>query len=172
VLASILGKRCAAVDRALVMRANTALRAGPPELLALIRLLAERLAGVEVGLMGALLVMGRRRSVGRMLLAVTWVYAASEALGKLWPRERPFAQISTVEALVGHAAGRSFPSRHVASALAMAAVGGRAQPALGRTMAAAAILLGASRVAAGLHYPSDVVAGALLGAAIGRMLRG
>ena len=32
--------------------------------------------------------------------------------------------------------------------------------------------LGLSRVAAGLHYPSDVVGGALLGRAVSRLLEG
>ena len=37
-------------------------------------------------------------------------------------------------------------------------------------MAGLAWLLGLSRVAAGLHYPSDVLAGAVLGTVIGRVL--
>jgi membrane-associated phospholipid phosphatase len=37
-------------------------------------------------------------------------------------------------------------------------------------MAIVAWLLGVSRIAAGLHYPSDVLAGAALGGAIGRLL--
>jgi membrane-associated phospholipid phosphatase len=54
--------------------------------------------------------------------------------------------------------------------LAMAAIGGREHPGLGRTMTIVAWLLGASRVAAGLHYPSDVLAGALLGRVAGYLL--
>jgi undecaprenyl-diphosphatase len=54
----------------------------------------------------------------------------------------------------------------------MAAIGGRAHPLLGSAMAGVAALLGLSRIAVGLHYPSDVVAGALLGSLVGRLLRG
>jgi undecaprenyl-diphosphatase len=132
---------------------------------------ATRLASFEVVLMGALAVAGRRRSAGRMLAAVGLVYLGSEALGRLWRRERPFARLSGVEALVLHSAQRSFPSRHVASGLAMAAIGQRTHPLLGATMAAVAWQLGVSRVAAGLHYPSDVGAGAVLGSLVGRLLR-
>jgi membrane-associated phospholipid phosphatase len=132
---------------------------------------ASWLASVEIALMLALGAQGRRGSVVRMLLAVAIVYVASEALGSRWRRERPFARHSTVETLVAHRPGRSFPSRHVASALAMASIGHAAHPRLGRAMAWLAWLLGLSRVAAGLHYPSDVLAGALLGRVVGRLLR-
>jgi membrane-associated phospholipid phosphatase len=38
-------------------------------------------------------------------------------------------------------------------------------------MAVLAAALGVARVRAGLHYPSDVLAGAVLGSIIGRLLR-
>src|ERR1043166_6751677 len=75
---------------------------------------------------------GRRGSAVRMLAAVSVVYIASEGLGVLWLRQRPFARLSDVSCLVPHDAGRSFPSRHVASGLAMASIGGREHTRLGR----------------------------------------
>jgi membrane-associated phospholipid phosphatase len=157
-------------DAALAAYLNTRVRASVP-VRALTVGAATWLAGVEVVLMGALFMAGRRRSAGRMLAAVVLVYAGSEVLGGLWRRERPFARLSDVESLVQHSAKRSFPSRHVASGLAMATIGRRAQPGLGLAMSVVAWLLGLSRVASGLHYPSDVLAGALLGGVIGRLLR-
>ncbi len=121
--------------------------------------------------MASLAIGGRQNSAVRMLAAVALVYLTSEVLGALWQRQRPFARLSEVEALVPHPEQRSFPSRHVASGLAMAVIGRRAHPRLGLAMAAVASGLGVSRVAAGLHYPSDVVAGAVLGSAIGWLLR-
>jgi undecaprenyl-diphosphatase len=135
------------------------------------RALALRLASVEIALMLLLGLSGRRSSALRMLLAVAVVYAACDGLGRLWPRRRPFARLASVEVLVAHDDARSFPSRHVASGLAMAAVGAAAHPRLGIAMAAVAWLLGASRVAAGLHYPTDVLAGAVLGSCIGALVR-
>ena len=110
---------------------------------------------------------GRPRAVGRMLLAVCTVYVAVEGLGLAWRRGRPFAQLETVQAVIPHAEGRSFPSRHVASAVAMALLGARSRPRLGRLMAGVAGLLALGRVGAGLHYPSDVLAGAALGTVLG-----
>jgi membrane-associated phospholipid phosphatase len=52
----------------------------------------------------------------------------------------------------------------------MAAIGGGEHHRLGAIMSLTAWLLGASRVAAGLHYPSDVLSGAVLGNVIGYIL--
>ena len=134
----------------------------------IVAVLARWLAGVEIALMLALGVSGRRESAVRMLFGVGLVYLASDALGWLWPRRRPFARLSEVVALTPHTPARSFPSRHVASGLAMAAIGGRAHPRLGLAMSLVAWTLGLSRVAAGLHFPSDVLGGAALGLMVGR----
>jgi undecaprenyl-diphosphatase len=138
----------------------------------LVGLAAGHLATVDVGLLGALALTGRPRAALRMLLAVTLVYAASELAGQAWPRERPFTRLDGVTPLVPHTTGRSFPSRHVASAVAMALIAARHRPVLGRLMAANALALSLTRVAAGLHYPTDVVSGVLLGATIALPLRG
>jgi undecaprenyl-diphosphatase len=158
------------VDDALVIWLNRLARR-QPSVAKLVGFAAQRLAVVEVGLMLLLAISGRRGSAVRMLAVVAAVYAASEGLGRTWPRERPFARLATVALLAPHEPARSFPSRHVASGLAMAIIGGREHPGLGLLMAITAWLLGLSRVAAGLHYPSDVAAGALLGLILGRYIR-
>src|SRR5207253_11332489 len=112
--------------------------------------LARWLAGVEVGLMLLLVVGGRRGTALRMLGAVGGVYLACGLIGAAWPRQRPFARLPEVEPLLEHEPTRSFPSRHVASGVAMAAIGGRAHPRVGLAMSVVAWLLGVSRVAAGL----------------------
>ena len=61
----------------------------------------------------------------------------------------------------------SFPSSHAATSFAFAtAIAGRDEP-VGRAALLLAAAISVSRVVAGDHYPSDVVAGAALGAAIG-----
>lgn len=158
-----------ALDDALVRALNRLALATPAGLLGT-RLAARWLAGVEVGLMVLLAASGRRPAAGRMLLGVGVVYVTCDALGWLWPRRRPFDRLADITPLVPHTSGRSFPSRHVASGLAMAAAGAAAQPGLGLAMRWVAWLLGLSRVMAGLHYPSDVLCGALLGHAVAGLL--
>jgi undecaprenyl-diphosphatase len=150
------------LDAGLVIWLNRSVRRSAG-LETLVGVVSEQLAGVEVGLMVLLAISGRPRSAARMLLAVTAVYGATECIGWLGPRRRPFERLTDIQALRGHRPGRSFPSRHVASGLAMAAIGSREHRRLGRLMAAVAWVLGLSRVAAGMHYPSDVLAGAALG---------
>ena len=122
------------------------------------------LAGLRHGAAG-------RRAVGRCLMAVAALYVLAETIGRRSGRPRPFAAQPGVRALLPHGPGRSFPSRHVASAVAMAVIIQPAARRTARTMALLAAALGLSRIRAGLHYPSDVAAGALLGYVVGRALR-
>jgi membrane-associated phospholipid phosphatase len=64
--------------------------------------------------------------------------------------------------------GRSYPSAHAATSFAAAAALSRALPAPPLYGAAGAMAL--TRPYLGVHYPSDVVAGALLGRALERLL--
>jgi membrane-associated phospholipid phosphatase len=57
----------------------------------------------------------------------------------------------------------SFPSGHSASAFAFATGAGAAQPVLAAPLRVLATLVGYSRVHTGVHYPADVLAGALIG---------
>jgi membrane-associated phospholipid phosphatase len=132
---------------------------------------AAGLAAAEIALMLLLGLSGRPRATARMLLAVSAVYVAVEVIGQVWRRERPFANLEQVAAVVPHTPERSFPSRHVASAVAMARVASGARPGLARLMAALAALLALGRVGAGLHYPSDALAGAALGFLLGTVFR-
>lgn len=132
---------------------------------------AQRLRDVEIGLMILLALGGRRDTALRVLGSVGVVYACCGVIGQVLARPRPFVRHESVRELVHHPPHRSFPSRHVASAFAMASVAGGASSGVSRSMFATGILLAITRVAAGLHYPSDVVAGGLLGVAVGRLLR-
>jgi len=60
----------------------------------------------------------------------------------------------------------SFPSGHTLHAVAFSVVALTYYPQLGMLIMPFAILVAMSRVVLGLHYPSDVLAGALLGALI------
>jgi membrane-associated phospholipid phosphatase len=61
----------------------------------------------------------------------------------------------------------SFPSGHTASAFAFATAVGQRIPALWIPLRGLALLVGYSRIHTGVHYPGDVVAGAVVGTSCG-----
>lgn len=61
----------------------------------------------------------------------------------------------------------SFPSGHTASGFAFAAAVAQVLPAAAAPLRTLALAVGYSRVHTGVHYPGDVVVGALLGTAVG-----
>lgn len=65
----------------------------------------------------------------------------------------------------------SFPSGHAASAFAFAVGASRGRPVLAPPLLSLAALVGYSRVHTGVHYPADVLAGAVIGAAAAGVAR-
>lgn len=90
-----------------------------------------------------------------------------ELIRALYDRPRPFEVLSDIQQLVSHEGGGSFPSGHAAFFFALAAVVGRYYPKTSILFYAAALSLSGARVAAGIHWPSDILGGAVIGIAVG-----
>ncbi|MFE3498636.1 phosphatase PAP2 family protein [Kitasatospora sp. NPDC059160] len=113
------------------------------------------------------LVPGRCRRAGLTgAAAVALASFTANVLGKqLVRRPRPDREAARV-VLGRHVpmpASASFPSGHTASAFALATAVGTLLPATAAPLGLLAAAVGYSRVHTGVHYPGDVLAGALLG---------
>ena len=65
-----------------------------------------------------------------------------------------------------HESAKSFPRRHVFSRFIITTCWMTCCPVVGGVLAAVGLMVAASRVATGAHFPIDVVAGAILGLAV------
>lgn len=66
----------------------------------------------------------------------------------------------------------SFPSGHTLHAFSFSIIAVNAFPELGLILIPLTLLIAASRVVLGLHYPSDVIVGALLGSSLASITLG
>ena len=93
--------------------------------------------------------------------------AAVTAIGKQhWSRPRPFLVDTSIVPPFHGPSSSSYPSGHASSAYAAARIIAHLRPQLADAAYALARQVAASRVYAGVHFPSDVIAGAQLGTAI------
>ncbi len=112
---------------------------------------------------GALLDRRRRARWQRATATVGGAYLANQALKLAVRRPRP--QLDGLPQLIGTPTQLSFPSAHATSSFAAARVFAGLVPALPLRVVAGT--MAASRLYLGVHYPSDIVAGMVLGSAIG-----
>ena len=120
------------------------------------------LVWIAIGLALALL---RRRPA--LLLAVLAADGIADVLARaiksVVDEQRPAFRYAEPKALVPVPRDHSFPSGHAATSFACATVLSYYVPRYRVAFFALAVLIGLSRVYNGLHYPTDVLAGAVLG---------
>jgi undecaprenyl-diphosphatase len=98
--------------------------------------------------------------------AVALADVAATALKELIDVQRPSARFTEPKPLVRAPHDSSFPSGHAATSFAAATVLAAAVPRAAPAWYLLAAAIAFSRVYVGVHYPLDIVAGAVLGIAI------
>ncbi|WPW32390.1 phosphatase PAP2 family protein [Streptomyces atratus] len=115
-----------------------------------------------------------RRAALRGIASLAVASAAINTIGKgAVRRERPLLDaVPVIRQLRRQPFTTSFPSGHAASAAAFATGVALESKGWGAMVAPLAAAVAASRVYTGVHYPSDVLAGAVVGAGAALALRG
>jgi membrane-associated phospholipid phosphatase len=108
---------------------------------------------------------GRRIAPFHVLGVTVGTWAAAHLAKRADHRSRP-CQRGDAQPLTRCPTSSSFPSDEAACAFAAAVYAARALPNLAAVLYLGAAYTAASRVYVGAHYPTDVAAGAALGAAI------
>ena len=112
-----------------------------------------------------------RRAAVAAVLSAGLALAVGKLVSELVDRARPFvADAHGVHLFSAHAADPGFPSDHATAAFAIATAIVLRKRRWGIFALAAAAVLSIGRVALGVHYPSDVLAGAALGGAAALVL--
>lgn len=98
-----------------------------------------------------------------LLVFLLPAWAVTMCLSKMLNRGRPFEELHEKPLIDPFVHTPSFPSAHATLAFSMAAMCSLFFPSILPYMLGAAIVVALGRVAAGLHFFSDIVVGALVG---------
>ncbi len=113
---------------------------------------------------------GRRGKIavaGVILLIIFSDQIGAKLLKEYFQRIRPCNALDFVKTPLGCTGSYSFPSNHALNNFAAAVFYYRLFPNLKWVLFVVASLISISRIYLGLHYPSDILGGAILGAAFG-----
>ena len=121
----------------------------------------------------ALALVGHRMIAARALAAASITWLAGQGLKRLFLRPRPYeADPDRTRVMIGKPRGTSWPSSHPAVLVTFLTVTGRElglSAPMRRALDALGNVVGVSRVYLGVHYPSDVTGGILLGRAVAEL---
>lgn len=109
------------------------------------------------------LALGRDGRVWRALLVPAIAFALLSLVRKAINAPRPYEALDIDPIIKKDTRGKSMPSRHVFSIFVIAMTFLWVLPWLGIALLALGALLAAARVAGGVHFPRDVLAGAAAG---------
>ncbi|HUY69730.1 MAG TPA: phosphatase PAP2 family protein [Candidatus Tyrphobacter sp.] len=97
------------------------------------------------------------------LLSVIFSWGViTQTIGFFYHRVRPFAALN-IHSLISHPPTASFPSGHLAFFTPLVALAFLINKKLGVWFTVFAVLIGFARIAVGVHWPTDILGGAVIG---------
>lgn len=105
-----------------------------------------------------------------VILGTLTLWLIVELMKIIIRRRRPYLHLKEIRIVGERARGHSFPSGHTSQSFFMATLiiqHFNAGPIGGLTLYSIALLVGITRIYVGMHYPRDVIGGAVLGTAWG-----
>lgn len=110
---------------------------------------------------------GKIAAVSVIFLVILSDQISSHLLKNIFERIRPCNALDNVNLLIGRTHSYSFPSSHAVSNFAVATFFYKLYPKLKWVLFTTAGLIALSRPYVGVHYPSDILGGAIIGILIG-----
>lgn len=108
----------------------------------------------------------RKEQVVHALASSFLAWIAAQLIKSLMPMERPFILNNLPTLTLTVPADGSFPSAHSAAAFALAIAIWLHNKKVGTLYLLAALAVGIGRVFGNVHYPLDILAGAILGSSV------
>ena len=109
----------------------------------------------------------RKRENRIMIISSMFAFVIAEVFGAIagaiHSNNQPFVELNNVNQLIGHAIDNSFPSDHAIEFFSICITFLLFKKNLRYVWLAIAILVSISRVWVGVHYPADILVGAILG---------
>ncbi len=105
-----------------------------------------------------------------VLTAAVAAYALSKIIKEIFPNPRPFEILTDANILYEHRGLDSFPSGHATFYMSLAASLFFYHRKLALAYFLGALVIGTARIAVGIHWPFDILAGFLLGGIVGAVV--
>lgn len=113
------------------------------------------------------IILSQWKELGVLILVPACSFGAVSVFRKLYDAKRPYELYGFQPLIQKNTRGKSFPSRHVFSIFVIAVSIAQFYPDAGISLGLAGVFLAVIRVITGVHFPKDVVAGALIGILFG-----